>query len=590
MLSASERTQVKRSTLSMLAVVIACAAMGWTALYPSAPDPQSSTVIVQARHATSAAEAVHAVGGRVLSTLSSIDAVGAQLNAEQLATLQEQQGLRIHANRAVWAAGKDKDKDDSAGDAAADPKNDELVGSSQHWVNEVDAVHAMGIDGSGITIGFVDTGLWKQSSSRNRVLAAIDVTGLSTPDFQLAEKLDDDFGHGTHIASVATGSSSLDNGSPIGVAPGANLVIVRAFDDKGSGTYLDVIEGIDWLIANRESLNLRVLNLSFGAEAQSAYWDDPLNQAVMAAWEAGIVVVASAGNFGPEPMTVSVPGNLPYVITVGAMTDAQTPGDVSDDILMPFSSAGPTAEGFIKPELLAPGAGLWGEVGPDSMLAKLYRSQRQPGSHHYALSGTSQAAAVVSGLSALLLQAKPGLSPDNLKCQLMDSAHVALKSPEERHYAVFQQGAGRVSALDALNSVADGCANRGLDVSADRSGSAHFMGPAVQDEQGQYTLVDEDGQAVKGSGFSWDGGYSSAQGYGWTGSQSYFMHTQGYGWTGEDSSGEEPGLFLWSQGYGWTGNGKDNQFLNIWNRIPGWPYGLGPQGTLGVQLLPAESP
>ena len=88
-----------------------------------------------------------------------------------------------------------------------------------------------------------------------------------------------------------------------------------------------------------------MLNLSFSATPQSHYWDDPLNQAVMAAWQAGIVVVASAGNSGPDPMTVGVPGNVPYIITVGAMTDNYTPYEPADDRLASFSSAGPTFEG-----------------------------------------------------------------------------------------------------------------------------------------------------------------------------------------------------------------------------------------------------
>ena len=110
-----------------------------------------------------------------------------------------------------------------------------------------------------------------------------------------------------------------------GVAPNANLVVVKAFNANGAGSYLDVIRGIDWIVANRTQYNIRVLNLSFSAPPHSYYWDDPLNQAVMRAWQAGIVVVASAGNTGPSPMSVGVPGNVPYIITVGAMSDNYTP-------------------------------------------------------------------------------------------------------------------------------------------------------------------------------------------------------------------------------------------------------------------------
>jgi subtilisin family serine protease len=171
--------------------------------------------------------------------------------------------------------------------------------------------------------------------------------------------VEDKHGHGTHLASVIAssrkarrGNGSVESNS---VAPDASLLIVKAFNEDGNGSYLDVIRGIDWIVQNKEVYGIRVLNLSFSAVPRSYYWDDPLNQAVMAAWQSGIVVVASAGNRGPEPMSIGVPGNVPYVITVGAMTDNRTPLDPSDDLLASFSSAGPTHAGFVKPELIAPG-------------------------------------------------------------------------------------------------------------------------------------------------------------------------------------------------------------------------------------------
>ena len=124
---------------------------------------------------------------------------------------------------------------------------------------------------------------------------------------------------------------------------------------SGQASYADVITGLDWLLSNKDVHNIRVVNLSFGATPQSHYWEDPINQAVMRLWQAGIVVVASAGNTGPDPMTIGVPGNVPYVITVGAMTDSYTRDDLSDDRLTSFSAAGPTYEGFVKPDVVAPG-------------------------------------------------------------------------------------------------------------------------------------------------------------------------------------------------------------------------------------------
>ena len=166
----------------------------------------------------------------------------------------------------------------------------------------------------------------------------------------------DKHGHGTHVASIILNQSRpiSDPDKYNSIAPAADVVAVKAFGTDGSGTYANVIRGLDWIVANKETYGIRVLNLSFSAPPQSYYWEDPVNQAVMAAWDAGIVVVTSSGNTGPDPRTIGVPGNVPYVITVGAMTDSYTPEDTSNDKLARFSSAGPTHEGFVKPEIVAP--------------------------------------------------------------------------------------------------------------------------------------------------------------------------------------------------------------------------------------------
>ena len=118
-------------------------------------------------------------------------------------------------------------------------------------------------------------------------------------------------GHGTHITSLIASSRKDSSGRYFGVAPDARIISIKAFGEDGSSTYATVIRGIDWVINNRTPYTIRVLNLSLGAPARSRYWDDPLNKAVMRAWQSGIVVVVSAGNSGPLPQTVGVPGNVP---------------------------------------------------------------------------------------------------------------------------------------------------------------------------------------------------------------------------------------------------------------------------------------
>ena len=119
----------------------------------------------------------------------------------------------------------------------------------------------------------------------------------------------DPFGHGTQVTSVIASSAVAVTGNFQGVAPGVNLVSVRVLDASGAGVYSDVISGIQWIISQRLRYGIRVLNLSLGAPPSGPYWEDPLNQAVMEAWASGIVVVAAAGNRGPEPMTIDAPGN-----------------------------------------------------------------------------------------------------------------------------------------------------------------------------------------------------------------------------------------------------------------------------------------
>ena len=324
-----------------------------------------------------------------------------------------------------------------------------------------DKLQCSGITGRGVTIAVLDTGLWQDTFQfyGNRILASIDVTNGGS-----GRVTTDPYGHGTHVTSIAASGAQALNGSYQGIAPQANLVEVRAFDGMGAGRYVDVIAGLNWIVANRVKYNIRVLNLSFGAEPQSYYWDDPLNQAVMAAWKAGIVVVVAAGNDGPKPMTINVPGNVPYVITVGALTDNDTPYDFADDRLASFSSTGPTYEGFVKPELVSPGGHI-----KASMSSSSYLSFIDPGSvdvlrQLFTMSGTSQAAAVTSGVVALLLQDDPSLTPDAVKCRLLASARPAVKTTGKLAYSVFQQGAGLINALDATNSSAVGCANNGLDI------------------------------------------------------------------------------------------------------------------------------
>ncbi|MDB6091888.1 MAG: peptidase and in, kexin, sedolisin [Gammaproteobacteria bacterium] len=451
-----------------------------------------------------------------------------------------------------------------------------LYGTNYPTLVGADTLQQSGITGKGVTIAVLDSGLWQDPNQNfgGRVLASIDVLNGGTGRVQ-----GDSYGHGTHVTSIAAGGAQNLSLGYLGIAPQANLVIVRAFDGTGAGRYADVIAGLNWIVTNKKKYNIRVLNLSFGAQPQSYYWDDPLNQAVMAAWRAGIVVVAAAGNEGPDPMTIDVPGNVPYVITVGALTDNYTPYDGTDDRLASFSSTGPTFEGFVKPELVSPGGHMAASMQSNSYLANIDPHSMSPGEQMFTMSGTSQAAAVTSGVVALMLQSDPTLTPDTVKCRLLTSARPAVTSAKALAYSVFQQGAGLINAVSAVNNSALDCANQGLDINADLAGTAHFGGPANQDANGNYYIMNLGASTwaapLAGDGYTWSRGYTWSKGYTWSEGYTWskgYTWSRGYTW----SKG-----YTWSRGYTWSKGYTWSRTVPWWSTSP-----AGAPATTPASIVP----
>jgi serine protease AprX len=206
-----------------------------------------------------------------------------------------------------------------------------------------------------------------------------------------------------------------------------------------------------------------------------------LNRAVERAWASGIVVLAAAGNAGPSAETITVPGNDPYVITVGSVNESRTPGYWKDDVLPAYSSTGPTLDGFVKPDVLAPGSQIvsfmYNACKASSPPANCLASSQTLVQAHpnysqdqsfFRMSGTSMATSVASGVVALMLQANPTWTPDQVKFRLMMSARQAENTQGTAAFNVFQQGAGRIWAPDAvLGNLPAGQANVGKDINAD---------------------------------------------------------------------------------------------------------------------------
>jgi len=237
----------------------------------------------------------------------------------------------------------------------------------------------------------------------------------------------DTYGHGTHMAGIIAGQDPAVVTGPrfAGVAPGAHIVSVKVASADGASDVSQVIAGIDWVVAHRKDkgMNIRVLNLSFGTDSTQAATLDPLSFAVQQAWNAGIVVVVAAGNDGFAADNLTMPAANPNVIAVGAAdtkgTDART-----DDLVADFSNRGNADR---HADVLAPGRSIVSLRNPGSYLDRTYPSAKlsltaDPSQRFFRGSGTSQAAAMVSGSVALLLQQRPDLKPDQVKQLLMSTA------------------------------------------------------------------------------------------------------------------------------------------------------------------------
>ncbi|MDQ3071290.1 MAG: S8 family serine peptidase, partial [Acidobacteriota bacterium] len=300
----------------------------------------------------------------------------------------------------------------------------EATGADQ--VQQADS-RAARFTGRGVGIAVIDSGIALHSSLLGSVVASVDFVNGGRRTSRLGV---DPYGHGTHIASLMA-ADEPGKGGLRGMAPGAHLVSLRVLDENGRGTVADVIEAIDWAIEHRQRYDLRIINLSLGHAPQEKAADDPLCQAVERAVQAGLLVVASAGNLGKTDDGRMIlggivsPGLSAASLTAGGANTRGT-ASLADDTVATWSSRGPThPDGLIKPDVLAPGNRIIGAAVEDSTLWRSLVDRRAGGSGvrgRLELSGTSMSAAVLSGAAALLLEAAPSLTPAQVKTALQLTA------------------------------------------------------------------------------------------------------------------------------------------------------------------------
>lgn len=266
----------------------------------------------------------------------------------------------------------------------------------------MDYAYKIGLTGENVTVAVMDTGIVPHLDFDSRILVFKDCINQKN-------MLYDDNGHGTHVAGIIAGSGKLSQSRCYqGIAPKANLIIIKVLDKNGNGNTANVLSGVDWLLRNKEKYRVRLLNISVGMlKSAGGKEKKELLDAVEAVWDAGIMVVTAAGNNGPKENSVTIPGISRKVLTVGSMDDRmdQTGTYIGRD---GYSGAGPTDCCIMKPEILAPGTNVV--------------SCSADGRNYTKKSGTSMAAPVVTGALALAFEHSPELSPAEMKLRLYESA------------------------------------------------------------------------------------------------------------------------------------------------------------------------
>ncbi len=283
--------------------------------------------------------------------------------------------------------------------------------------------------GKGITIAVLDTGVALHPDLENRILGFRDFTeGTESPY--------DDSGHGTHVCGIACGDGYLSEGRYRGIAPKAGLVVGKVLDERGDGAIDAMLEGIAWVLQNKDEWGIRILNVSVGVgHLMNEKKEEILKEQLESAWKKGLIVVCAAGNNGPALDSLSSIGRSPYLITVGCH-DGNFFKEKKNRCAS-YSSRGARFDTIRKPDIVAPGTEI-------ISCNKDFRKNRgKYGNAYISKSGTSMATPIISGALALLLQKHPEYDNETAKRKLLFSAD-DLKEPW------YQQGWGMINVAHMM--------------------------------------------------------------------------------------------------------------------------------------------
>jgi serine protease AprX len=399
---------VRRSLTALIAVALVAAVVGArpaaaiVAVDPALEAGGGAIVRVADGSERRVAAVARAAGAEDVRILETLDLVTARLSDNAVRTLAVRSDIRgITADTQIEVAGGGWRNLDGSG----------------NWVSvgikatEAEGAHKQSL-GSGVTVALLDTGVAPNAAFGGRLLGQVDLVndGAALPD---------PAGHGTHLAGMIIGDQPTVGFK--GMAPAAQLVSVRVLNANGVGTVSAALAGFDWVLKNRKAYNIRVVNLSFGAPQRLSYHEDHLAAGVEAMWFSGVFVVAASGN--DSLGRVLTPGADPFVMTVGSLDDMGSEG-YTDDVPSEFMSRGPTLDGLVKPDVLAPGRRVLSVRAEGSTLDTTYPDRRTTLSTasgsavFYRMSGTSVATAIASGAAALHFAKNPTSTPTQAKMSL----------------------------------------------------------------------------------------------------------------------------------------------------------------------------
>ncbi|MGW4942104.1 S8 family serine peptidase [Actinoplanes sp. NPDC004185] len=535
---------------------------------------------------TAASTVVRRSGGTVRQDLALIQGFSATVPAAAVGRLSALPGVRVSRDAAVRMKGMNSWAD-QVGITMLAPVIKAAGGDKADKANPDDGIAATGsvLTGAGVGVALIDSGVAPVKGLYNvgQVVYGPDLSFESQSD-NLRNL--DTYGHGTHMAGIIAGSDPTSSGLH-GMAPGAKIISLKVATADGATDVSQVIAAIDWVVAHRgdPGLNIRVLNLSFGTDSVQPAALDPLSFAVEQAWNKGIVTVVAAGNDGFAAGNLTMPAANPKVIAVGAADPMGTEAR-GDDTVAAFTNRGNAAR---HPDVLAAGRSLVSLRAPGSYIDRTYPSARisatlDPEQRLFRGSGTSQAAAVVSGAVALLLQQRPALTPDQVKKLLMSTA-APIKNGDP-----YAAGAGQIDVVKAAATKTPAyqqttTAATGLGKLEAARGSAHIYdsvtGAALAGEADIFgkPWVATTWTAASKSQRSWTGG--TWNGSAWTGTawgtavvgqQTWAPVTwNGRSWSGASWTGRSWSSAVWT-GRSWS---SDTWLGRSWSgrswSSAGWP-------------------